>query len=142
MASLGYTPITRPAALADEPVYKAWVEYTGVPEALGGGVGFVFSQAALQGLQAKGTMKLGLPGYPTTFGAAFKMEFVLGTIFMATVLTFIDPQHKIEGDKWYTGGLDETRFYQEHLEGTWTNLKASAGAIAKTETPVMNKRWL
>ena len=112
-------------------------EYTGVPEALGGGVGFVFSQAALQGLQAKGTMKLGLPGYPTTFGAAFKMEFVLGTIFMATVLTFIDPEHKIEG--W---GLDETRFYQEHLEGTWTNLKASAIEIAKTETPVMNKRWL
>ena len=136
MASLGYTPITRPAALADEPVYKTWVEYTGVPEALGGGIGVVGLQGLVQGLQAKGTMKLGLPGYPTTFGAAFKIEFVYGTLFMATVLTLIDPQHKIEG--W---GLDETKFYQEHLEGTWTNLKASAVAVAK-EDPIIAKRWL
>ena len=136
MASLGYTPITRPAELADEPVYKAWAEYTGVPEALGGGVGLVLGQGLLQGLQAKGTMRLGLPGYPTTFGAAFRMEFVLGTLIMATILTFIDPEHKIEG--W---GLDETRFYKEHLEGTWTNIKASAVAVAK-EDPIIAKRWL
>lgn len=136
MASLGYTPITRPAELADEPVYKAWAEYTGVPEALGGGVGLVLGQGLLQGLQAKGTMRLGLPGYPTTFGAAFRMEFFLGTIIMATILTFIDPQHKIEG--W---GLDETKFYKKHLEGTWTNIKASAVAVAK-EDPIIAKRWL
>jgi hypothetical protein len=136
MASLGYTPITRPAELADQPVYKAWAEYTGVPEAIGGGVGFVFGQAALQGLQAKGAMRLGIPGYPTTFGAAFRMEFLAGTMFMATILTFIDPEHKIEG--W---GLDETRFYQEHLEGTWTKLKVSTVAVAK-EDPIIAKRWL
>ena len=136
MASLGYSPIVRPAVLSDEPVYEAWAEYTGVPEALGGGLGVVGLQGLVQGLQAKGTMKLGLPGYPTTFGAAFKMEFVYGTLFMATVLTLIDPEHKIEG--W---GLDETRFYKEHLEGTWTNLKASAVAVAK-EDPIIAKRWL
>jgi hypothetical protein len=136
MASLGYSPIVRPAELADEPVYKAWAEYTGVPEALGGGAGFVIGQGLLQGLQAKGTMRLGLPGYPTTFGAAFRAEFVLGTIFMATALTFIDPEHKIEG--W---GLDETKFYQKHLEGTWTNLKASAIAIAQQDVPLA-KKWM
>ena len=136
MASLGYSPIVRPAELADEPVYKAWAEYTGVPEALGGGAGFVIGQGLIQGLQAKGTMRLGLPGYPTTFGAAFRAEFILGTILMATVLTFIDPEHKIEG--W---GLDETRFYQEHLEGTWTNLKASAIAVAQQDVP-LTKKWM
>jgi hypothetical protein len=136
MASLGYSPIVRPTVLSDEPVYEAWAEYTGVPEALGGGAGFVIGQGLLQGLQAKGTMRLGLPGYPTTFGAAFRAEFILGTIFMATALTFIDPEHKIEG--W---GLDETRFYQEHLEGTWTNLKASAIAVAKQDVP-LTKKWM
>ena len=136
MASLGYTPITRPAELADQEVYTAWAEYTGVPEASSGGVGFVLGQGLFQGLQAKGTMRLGIPGYPTTFGAAFRMEFVLGTLIMATILTFIDPEHKIEG--W---GLDETRFYKEHLEGTWTNIKASAVAVAK-EDPIIAKRWI
>jgi len=121
MASLGLVPISRPHEASDNEVYQAWAEYTGVPEALGGGLGFVGLQAAVQGAQAKGTMKLGLPGYPKTFGAAFKLEFIGGTILMATVLTFIDPEHKIEG--W---GLDETRFYKEHLEGTWTEIKANA----------------
>lgn len=136
MANLGYSPISKPSHLADEDVYKAWAEYTGVPEAFGGGLGFVAGTAVLQGAQAKGTMRLGVPGYPTTFGAAFRMEFLGGTMFMATILTFIDPEHKIEGF-----GLDETRFYQKHLEGSWTNLKASAVAVAKEDT-IIGKRWL
>ena len=38
-------------------------------------------------------------------------------------------------------GLDETRFYQEHLEGSWTNLKAAAIGVAK-EDPIIAKKWL
>ena len=128
MASLGLVPISRPHEASDNQVYQAWAEYTGVPEALAGGVGFIGSQALIQGIQAKGTMRLGLPGYPTTFGAAFKLEFVMGTIIMATALTFIDPEHKIEG-----AGLDETRFYKQHLEGSWTRLKGFGMDVAMAE---------
>jgi hypothetical protein len=128
MASLGLVPISRPHEASDNQVYQAWAEYTGVPEAVTGGVGFIGANAMMQGLQAKGTMRLGLPGYPTTFGAAFKMEFVMGTIIMATVLTIVDPQHKIEG-----AGVDETRFYKEHLEGTWTGLKGFGMDVAMAE---------
>ena len=128
MASLGLVPISQPLELSQNEVYNAWAHYTGVPEAFTGGLGVVGINALIQGGQAKGMLKLKLPGYPTTFIAAFKGEFFWGTIAIATILTFIDPEHKIEG-----GGLDETRFYKEHLEGTWTNLQGFGKEVAMAE---------
>jgi hypothetical protein len=128
MASLGLVPISQPHELSQNEVYAAWVHYTGLPEAVSGGVGVVGINAVIQGGQAKGMLKLQLPGYPKTFGAAFKGEFFWGTVAIATILTFIDPEHKIEG-----GGLDETRFYKEHLEGSWTNIKGFGKEVAMAE---------
>lgn len=135
MASLGYSPISRPAELADEDVYKAWVEYTGVPAAITGGLGAVGFNVASQAGQVKtGTSIFSATRYG--YGLALLLESSVGTMIFATVMTGIDPEHKIEGF-----GLDETRFYQEHLEGTWTNLKESAIGVAK-EDPIIAKRWL
>jgi hypothetical protein len=135
MASLGYSPIVRPAELADEPVYAAWVEYTGVPAAITGGIGAVGFNIASQAGQVKtGTSIFAAARYG--YGLALLLEASIGTMLFASVLTFIDPEHKIEGF-----GLDETRFYQDHLEGTWTNLKESAIAIAKEDT-IIAKKWL
>lgn len=122
MASLGFVPISKPEELSQNEVYNAWAHYTGVPEAFTGGLGVVGFNLAMQGGQAKLLMNQGL--YKGTFISALKSEMFLGTLAMATILTFIDPEHRIEGDKWYTGGLDETRFYKEHLEGSWTAIKA------------------
>jgi len=133
MASLGLVPISRPHEASDNQVYQAWAEYTGVPAALGGGVGAVGFQGIAQGLQAKGGMKVGLYPASWTFSTAFKAEFFLGTLFMATALTFIDPEHKIEGDSLWSGGLDETRFYKEHLEGSWTAIKGFGKDVAMAE---------
>jgi hypothetical protein len=128
MASLGFAPISNPHELSQDQVYAAWLHYTGLPEAVGGGLGVVGLNALVQGGQAKGMMKLNLPGYPKTFGAAFKGEFLWGTVIMATALSIIDPEHKIEG-----GGLDETRFYKEHLEGSWTAIKGFGMDVAMAE---------
>ena len=53
MASLGYSPIVRPAELADQDVYKAWVEYTGIPAAITGGLSAVGFNVASQAGQVK-----------------------------------------------------------------------------------------
>jgi len=119
MASLGFAPISQPHELSENEVYNAWAEYTGVPEAFTGGLGVVGFNVVMQGGQARLGMSAGL--YQGGFLSAFSKEFVYGTLAMATILTFVDPEHKIEG--W---GLDETRFYKEHLEGTWTEIKANA----------------
>jgi len=119
MASLGLVPISQPHDLSQNEVYNAWAHYTGVPEAFTGGVGVIGFNVVMQGGQARVGMSAGL--YQGGFLSAFSKEFVYGTLAMATILTFVDPEHKIEG--W---GLDETRFYKEHLEGTWTQIKANA----------------
>ena len=135
MASLGYSPIVRPAAIADEDVYSAWIDYTGVPAAISGGLGAVGFNIASQAGQVKtGTSIFAAPRYG--YGLALLLESSVGTMLFATALTFVDPEHKIEGF-----GLDETRFYQEHLEGSWTNLKAAAIGVAKTE-PIIAKKWI
>ena len=128
MASLGLVSISQPLELSQNEVYNAWAHYTGVPAAFSGGIGVVGFNVVMQGGQAKLGMNLGL--YKGGFISAFKYEFILGTLAMATILTIIDPEHKIEGDKWYTGGLDETRFYKEHLEGSLTNLKGFGKEVA------------
>ena len=135
MASLGDIPIVRPASIADEDVYSAWIDYTGVPAAISGGLGAVGFNIASQAGQVKtGTSIFAATRYG--YGLALLLESSVGTILFATALTFVDPEHKIEGF-----GLDETRFYQEHLEGSWTNLKAAAIGVAKTE-PIIAKKWI
>jgi len=124
MASLGLTPISQPHELSQNEVYNAWAHYTGVPEAFTGGVGVIGFNVVMQGGQARLGMSAGL--YQGGFLSAFSKEFVYGTLAMATILTFVDPEHKIEGDSLWSGGLDETRFYKEHLEGTWTEIKSNA----------------
>jgi hypothetical protein len=118
MASLGLVPISQPHELSQNEVYNAWAHYTGVPEAFTGGVGVIGFNVVMQGGQAKLGMSAGL--YQGGFLSAFSKEFVYGTLAMATILTIIDPEHK------HPSGLDETRFYKEHLEGTWTQIKANA----------------
>ena len=134
MASLGLVPISRPMdETTQKDVLAAWIQYTGFPEALSGGVGFLGFNIVMQGGQAKVGMNLGL--YKGSYLSAFKKEFLWGTIIMASILTIIDPEHL------HGSGLDETKFYQEHLEGSWTNIKASAIAVVK-EDPIIAKRWL
>jgi len=128
MASLGLVPISQPHDLSQNEVYNAWAHYTGVPEAFGGGVGVVGFNVVMQGGQARVGMSAGL--YQGSFLSAFGKEFVYGTLAMATILTIIDPEHK------HSSGLDETRFYKEHLEGTWTQIKANA---ATTTIPLQGK---
>ena len=130
MASLGLVPISRPEELSQNQVYNAWADYSGLPEAASGGVGFFGFNIAMQSGQAKLMLSKGI--YKGNFWSALKSEMFLGTIAMATILTFIDPEHKIEGDTWYTGGLDETRFYKDHLEGSWTTIKAG---MSTTDLP-------
>jgi len=122
MASLGFTPISRPHDLSEQhyPLYKA-------PEAVSGGIGAVGINALVQGMQARGMMKLNIPGYPKTFGAAFRGEFFWGTILMATALSIIDPEHKIEG------GWDESPLYKQHLEGRWTATKGFGKDVAMSD---------
>lgn len=125
MASFGLVPISQPHELSQNEIYNAWADYTGVPEAFSGGIGVVGFNVVMQGGQAKLGMNAGL--YKGGFLSSFGKEFVYGTLAMATILTIVDPEHKIEG--W---GLDETRFYKEHLEGTWTEIKAG---MTTTDVP-------
>ena len=135
MASLGYSPISRPAELADEDVYKAWVEYTGVPAAITGGLGAVGFNIASQAGQVKtGTSIFSAAKYGFTF--ALILEASIGTMIFATVMTAIDPEHK------HSSGLDETRFYKEHLEGTGTKAAGFLKSLAKGEDRIIAKRWL
>jgi len=134
VGSLGFTPITNPHQLSENEVYNAWVHYSGIPEAISGGIGFLGFNVVMQSGQAKLMLSKGI--YKGSFWSALKSEMFLGTIAMATILTFIDPEHKIEGF-----GLDETKFYKEHLEGSWTAIKAG---MMTTDIPssFIQKRWV
>lgn len=137
MASLGLTPISNPHTLSEEQVYNAWTEYTGLPAALVGGMGFVAGQLGMQSIQARIGMHYGVYGAGQTFKGALTIEMIGGTIGLATLLTLIDPEHKIEGF-----GLDETKFYQKHLEGRLTQIKArSAEAWNAGEVITPRGKW-
>lgn len=138
MANIGFSPITQHQQLAEEPVIKAWAEYTGVPSAVMGGIGFVAGQLGMQGVQARIGMHYGVYGKGQTFKGALAIEFIGGTIVLATLATLIDPQHKVEGF-----GLDETKFYKKHLEGKWTGFKSKASeswGTARLTTP--RGKWI
>jgi len=135
MASLGYSPIVRPAELADQDVYSAWVDYTGVPAAITGGLAAVGFNVASQAGQVKtGTSIFSAAKYG--FTVALILEASIGTMIFATVMTGIDPEHK------HASGLDETRFYKEHLEGTGTKAAGFLKSLAKGEDRILTKRWL
>jgi len=135
MASLGYSPIVRPAELADQDVYKAWVEYTGIPAAITGGLSAVGFNVASQAGQVKtGTSIFSATRYG--YAVALLLESSVGTMIYATVMTGIDPEHK------HSSGLDETRFYKEHLEGTGTKAAGFLKSLAKGEDRIIAKRWL
>jgi hypothetical protein len=131
MASLGYTPITRPHQSSDSAYFNAWLEYTGFPAALGGGVGALGFNVASQAGQVKsGTSIFAASRFGFTL--ALFLEASVGAMILATALTFIDPGHKIEG------GLDESRFYLENIEAPL--LMAKAGFITSDRT--LAKKWV
>jgi len=131
MASLGYTPITRPHQSSESQFFTAWLEYTGVPALASGGVAGVGFNVASQAGQVKtGTSIFSRIRYG--FSTALLLESSIGTMIMATALTVIDPGHKIEG------GLDESRFYLENIEAPL--LMAKAGFITSDRT--LAKKWV
>jgi len=77
---------------------EAWLDYTGVPAAMSGGMAALGIQALLQSPQAWAGWRAGL--YPS-LTVAFGAEFIIGTMVAATILTIADPSHK------YEGGTDE-----------------------------------
>jgi len=90
-----------------EPTYAtAFVEYTRIPAAMGGGGGALGLQIAGQAPQAKWAS----PWMSKGFTRALAYEAIFGTALLAGVLTILDPEHRWEG------GLDEPRFHQhEHI---------------------------
>ena len=77
---------------------RAWVEYTGIPSIIGGGLGALGFQMVAQGPQAYGGWRAGMYG---SLLFAFAAEMIYGTVIAATILTITDPAHK------YPGGTDE-----------------------------------
>jgi hypothetical protein len=131
MASLGYSPISRPHQSSESEYFTAWLEYTGVPAAITGGLGAVGFNVASQASQVKtGTSLFSAARYG--YGLALLLEASVGTMILATALTIIDPGHKIEG------GLDESRFYLENIEAPITMAKAGFMASEKT----LEKSWM
>jgi len=133
MASLGYSPITRPFQSSESQYFTAWLEYTGVPAAATGGLSAVGFNIATQA----GQVKAGPPASifsATKYGytMALLMEASVGTMIMATILTVIDPGHKIEG------GLDESRFYLENVEAPITMVRSGFMDSPRT----LEKRWM
>jgi hypothetical protein len=131
MASLGYTPISRPHQSSESQYFTAWLEYTGVPAAAAGGLGAVgFNVASQVGQVKTGTSIFSAARYG--FSTALLLEASVGTMIMATALTIIDPGHKIEG------GLDESRFYLENIEAPLVMVKAGFFTSDRT----LSKKWV
>lgn len=131
MASLGYSPITRPHQSSDTQYFNAWLEYTGVPAAITGGLGAVGFNIASQAGQVKtGTSIFAATRYG--YGLALLLESSVGTMILATALTVIDPGHKIEG------GLDESRFYLENIEAPGLVVKSQFLGSPRT----LEKKWI
>jgi len=138
MASLGYSPIVHPHEVASNDVYQAWGEYTGFPGLITGGLGALGFNVVSQAGQVKsGTSIFAASRYG--FALALLLEASVGAMILATALTFIDPGHKIEG------GLDESRFYLEHLEKPALEFKGKMLAdyqpYMDPSTPLIQKQW-
>jgi hypothetical protein len=99
-----------PPKLAD-----AYVEYTGIPAALQGGLGMIGIQIAIQAPQAYLLTQSGL--YPN-FWMGLAFEVGAGIMLLPAILVVIDPGHKIEGQ-----GLDETAWYKRHVERQLASLE-------------------
>jgi hypothetical protein len=84
---------------------RAWVEYTGIPSIIGGGLGALGFQAVAQSPQAYGGWRAGMYG---SLLFAFASEMIIGTFITASILTITDPAHK------YSGGTDELMRGQVH----------------------------
>ena len=94
----------------------AYFHYSGIPELVSGGVGFLATQGIIQAPQAAIGVKAGI--YPS-FGKAMLAETGVGLLILPLlVLWLIDPDHKIEGY-----GLDETEWYKRNIEGRWSMTK-------------------
>jgi hypothetical protein len=89
----------------------AYFHYTGLPELVSGGVGFLVTQGILQAPQAAAGVKIGV--YPS-FGRAMLAETVVGLAGFPLILIYIDPAHQMEDF-----GLDETAWYKRNIEGKW-----------------------
>jgi len=70
---------------------RAWLEYTGVPSMIGGGLGALGLNVALQAGQVRsGTSMFAAARFG--FGLALLLEASIGTAIFATVATILDPQ--------------------------------------------------
>ena len=131
MASLGYSPITRPHQSSDTQYFNAWLGYTGFPAALSGGVGALGFNVVSQAGQVKSGTSIfsaAVYGYRT----ALLLEASVGAMIFATALTIIDPSHKIEG------GLDESRFYLENIEAPGLVVKSQFLSSPRS----LAKKWM
>lgn len=137
MASLGLTPISNVQSFTDNQIIDAWVHYTGIPAAISGGLSAVgFNVASQAGQVRSGTSIFAAAKYGYT--VALILEATVGTAMFAFAMTGIDPEHKVEGF-----GLDETRFYKAHLEGTGTKAAAFLKSTVKEpEDVTLGKRWV
>jgi len=93
----------------------AYFHYTGIPELISGGYGFLVTQGVLQAPQAAVGVKVGV--YPS-FGKAMIAETGIGLAILPLLLIYIDPAHKVEDF-----GLDETEWYKRNIEGRWSMTK-------------------
>ena len=83
---------------------KAYFEYTGIPSMIGGGLGALGFNVALQAGQVRsGTSIFSAARFG--FGTALLLEAGIGTLIFAAFLTLVDPEDL------YAGGLDIT--YEE-----------------------------
>ena len=87
---------------------RAYLEYTGFPAMISGGLGaFGFNVVSQAGQVKTGTSMFSAAKYG--FGTALLLEAFVGTLIFAGILTLFDPSHH------YKGGLDEARFFQGTL---------------------------
>ena len=93
----------------------AYFHYTGIPELISGGYGFLVTQGILQAPQAAVGVKVGI--YPS-FGKAMIAETGVGLAILPLLLIYIDPAHKVKDF-----GLDETEWYKRNIEGRWSMTK-------------------
>ena len=94
-----HPPYELPARVYPEPrmsMQRAWLEYTGVPAMVGGGLGALGFQVAWQ----SGQVKYGGSLFTASrygFGLALLLEASIGTMLWATAMTILDPDDLYEG---------------------------------------------
>lgn len=96
-----YVPWTRPEN-QDMSMGRAYLEYTGFPAMITGGLGaFGFNVVSQAGQVKTGTSIFSAAKYG--FGFALLLESIVGALIFAAIFTVIDPGHHWEG------GLDELK---------------------------------